>query len=702
MFDARAIALKYLDRGFTPLFISLGTKRPQFKNWPNVVPTRETIERQFNRPANVGIRTGDIHQDGSCLVAADIDREEHQLVVCVERAIGHAVPVKRGKKGCTFFFRLTEQIGSHKLYWNRDGKRTAAIDVLCRGAQTVVPPSSHPETMQPYQWIAGTPLEEMNYDDLPLLSPTVIDEIRGFCSREDDPIYALNHMEWLGVGGGGDTHGTCVSAVASMVARKWTDQDIQKRIQRAKREACERAGAPYNWPQADKVIQEWTDSCRDKKFDRVSAPQKGSHGSLAEAFLHDVRPNLLFDWDKKTWFGFTGTHWEPDHDPAVRHSIEQYLPPEGRNRAMVEGIERSLRDRPELRIAADAWDPAPHLLNTPAGTVDLRNGLMQSADPRDLITRCASVSPDFNFESSLWSSKLSEWFGAEPVELDYIQTLGGYTCSGETREHCLPLWIGPGGDGKSVITGAWANALGTYAGVATDTAFLDTRQSQHSEELAMLAGFRMVRVSEMSGRWREDRIKQVTGGESITASFKNAHLFTFVPRFKLHVTANEPPLLKSVGKDMNRRFHVIKFTRRVKDVDTALPEKLRAEASMILGWMIKGAQRYYDKGLVRSPAVEAATAEYFTDNDTTQQWIDQCAEIGEGFRVGQACVYESYRALMEAYGVRYIPTRVQFQNRLVAKGIIKKNAILTKGSDPVPALIGIRLKPEATGHGTDY
>ena len=515
MFDARALALGLHDRGFPPVFVSLGTKRPRHNNWSTAVQTRETIERQFNRPANVGIRTGDIHEDGSCLIAVDNDREEPQLVGCVESAIGQAVPVKRGKKGCTFIFRLTEQIGTHKIYWNRDGKRTAAIDVLCRGAQTVVPPSIHPDTMQPYLWIAGTPLEQMRYDELPLLSPTVIDEIRGFCSSEDDPIYALNHMEWLGVGGGGDTHGTCVAAVASMVARKWSDLDIQKRIQRAKREACERAGAPYNWPQAEKVIQEWTDSCRDKKFDHANAPRKVSHGSLAEAFLHDVRPHLLFDWDKRTWFGFTGTHWEPNHDPAVRHSIEQYLPPEARNRAMVDGIERSLRDRPELRIAADRWDPAPFLLNTPNGTVDLRTGEMQPADPRDLITRCTSVSPDFEFEDSLWALKVLEWRGPEKVEHDYLQTLAGYTCSGETREHCLPLWIGPGGDGKSVITGAWAYALGTYAGVATDTAFLDTRQSQHSEELAMLTGFRMVRVSEMSGLWREDRIRLVPVFHSI-------------------------------------------------------------------------------------------------------------------------------------------------------------------------------------------
>jgi hypothetical protein len=31
----------------------------------------------------------------------------------------------------------------------------------------------------------------------------------------------------------------------------------------------------------------------------------------------------------------------------------------------------------------------------------------------------------------------------------------------------------------------------------------------------------------------------------------------------------------------------------------------------------------------------------------------------------------------------------QFQNRLISKDIIKKNAVFTKGCAPVPALIGI-------------
>ncbi len=685
-------ALRHLELGYFPLWIAPAGKAPGAAGWQEMRPSRETIDRQFARPSNLGLRTGDVHADGSCLAAIDVDLDDAELIRAVEHAIGERVPTKQGKKGATYIIRLSEQIARRQLHLYRDGSKRQAIDILCRGSQTVVPPSIHPETKLPYRWIAGRSLDETPYDQLPLHSPTVIDEIAGFCKDADDPIFKLNDMEWKGVGGGGDTHEICLAAVASMVTRSWPDEDIHQRIARAKREACEASGEAYDWPQSHRVIQEWIDSARAKFGGQPAKSPKLSHGAIAVAFLKEVRPNIRYDWDKNQWYMFTGLYWEPNQAPSVRHAIEQYLPVQARYRATVDGVERSLRDRPELSAVSTDWDREPHLLNTPAGTIDLRDGTTRPASPADQITKCTTAGPDMDFHGSLWVRKLREWHGDETDELDYHQSLAGYLCTGETREHCLPLWIGPGGDGKSVITGAYANVLGTYAGVATDTAFQDTRHSQHSEELAMLCGYRMVRVAEISGLWKEDRIKQITGGESLTASFKHAHLFTFTPTFKLLVTANDAPRLRSVGKDMARRFHVYKFSKSIVEIDVALPEKLRAEAAKILGWMIEGARMYYAHGLPRSASVETATREYFLDNDTTKQWLEEYAEVGDDWRVSQQMAYESYTLFMEQNGHRHIPTRTAFQNRLIAMGYIKKNAVITKGGAPIPAIIGFRLR----------
>lgn len=270
MSEMQEIALALLAKGYVPLRLDPNNKAAMHNGWQIEIPTEESVKRNFARPSNLGIRCGDIQKDGTCLVAIDIDIEEAELIRCVERAIGIRVPVKRGRKGYTYFIRIDREVKSTKISWERNGKKIPAIDVIAKNAQTVIPPSVHPDTGMQYQWVTKQTLLNTDYRSLPVFGTSVLDEIRGFCKKAEDAIVALNDMVWNGVGGGGNTHDTCLTAVSSMVARKWTDEDIQSRVQRAKQEACERAGKPYDWPQAQKVIQEWIDSAREKKFDQTS------------------------------------------------------------------------------------------------------------------------------------------------------------------------------------------------------------------------------------------------------------------------------------------------------------------------------------------------------------------------------------------------------------------------------------------------
>ena len=296
----RDVALSFFKNGYIPLRIEPSEKMPRSQGWQVDTPNEEKIVRAFQRLSNLGIRLGDVMLDGTVLVAIDVDLDEHELIRCVERAIGTSVPVKRGKKGATYFVRMDREVKTHKISWVREGVKKAAIDVLARGAQTVVPPSIHPDTKEPYRWIAGGALHEVDIRTLPVFSDSLLDEIKGFCKNPDDAIYALNDMEWLGVGGGGNTHDICLAAVSSMVARTWSDADIQDRVARAKREACEFAGAVYDWPQAQKVIQEWIDSSRDKKFDVTSKKKAGGDVPLdiLNRYVYVIELDRLLDKNK--------------------------------------------------------------------------------------------------------------------------------------------------------------------------------------------------------------------------------------------------------------------------------------------------------------------------------------------------------------------------------------------------------------------
>ena len=173
----------------------------------------------------------------------------------------------------------------------------------------------------------------------PSFHGVLLTKIRGFCLNADDPIYALNDMEWRGVGGGGDTHEICHRAVASMVARHWPDSETQARIQRAKQEACETAGMPYNWSAAEKTIQEWIDSSRKKGFDQPAKSAKPSHGDFANLVLSKHRATIRRDKTRREWLTYNGKHWVDGATEEVKTLIRRCLSDDQVYRAVIDGTE---------------------------------------------------------------------------------------------------------------------------------------------------------------------------------------------------------------------------------------------------------------------------------------------------------------------------------------------------------------------------
>jgi putative DNA primase/helicase len=105
---------------------------------------------------------------------------------------------------------------------------------------------------------------------------------------------------------------------------------------------------------------------------------------------------------------------------------------------------------------------------------------------------------------------------------------------------------GPGGNGKSVFLNIVTSILQAYATTAAMDTFTSSNSDRHPTELAMLHGARMVTASETEeGRaWAESRIKQLTGGDKVSARFMRQDFFEFVPQFKLTIIGNHKPVLR--------------------------------------------------------------------------------------------------------------------------------------------------------------
>ena len=112
------------------------------------------------------------------VVAVDIDDET--LIEPILPVLPPALIAKRGRKGLTAFYRADEPLPS-KNYRTKD--RRGLLDFLSRGKQTVLPPTLHKDTGEPYRWITPATLCNTPLDTLPTFTSTHVAAMEAILAR---------------------------------------------------------------------------------------------------------------------------------------------------------------------------------------------------------------------------------------------------------------------------------------------------------------------------------------------------------------------------------------------------------------------------------------------------------------------------------------------------------------------------------------
>jgi putative DNA primase/helicase len=160
-----------------------------------------------------------------------------------------------------------------------------------------------------------------------------------------------------------------------------------------------------------------------------------------------------------------------------------------------------------------------------------------------------------------------------------------------------------------------------------------------------------VRIRDRGSRpWAEVRIKQLTGADTIRARFMRQDFFSYRPQFKLTITGNHKPILQNVDEAVTRRINMVPFLHKPTVVDKQLESKLRGEWPAILKWMIDGCLDWQKNGLVRSQAVLDATAQYFKDQNTLQQWVDECCACRRDYVDTNGSLFFSWTNFIKSRG----------------------------------------------------
>lgn len=313
----------------------------------------------------------------------------------------------------------------------------------------------------------------------------------------------------------------------------------------------------------------------------------------------------------------------------VEKNFMKHLKQSRSNRAKESMIKESQHRVP---ITPDQLDTHLSLLCTPNGIVNLKTGELKNHDKDKFITKITNCEFTDKIDHPLWDTFLNDTFGGDKELIHYIQKAIGYSLTGSTQEQCAFFCYGTGRNGKSTFLETISDTLGDYAtNIQPETIMVKPGTNGPTSDIARLKGARFVNCAEPNEgvRLNEGLIKQLTGGDKVTASKKYENEFEFYPEFKLWMSTNHKPVIRGTDVGIWRRICLIPFTVCIPEdkVDKLLKFKLQKELPGILKWAVDGCLMWQREGLKQPSAVAAATAEYRSEMDVISAFIAECCEI---------------------------------------------------------------------------
>ncbi len=407
---------------------------------------------------------------------------------------------------------------------------------------------------------------------------------------------------------------------------------------------------------------------RSKAVRDYTLDDMGNAARLTDAFSERIR----YSYVDKCWYYYDDRRWKRDDSGVVerladeiveemKHGLKGYLnqpgDPEELEKQYLKHLKYSRSNKGKKAMIAETMHHVPvtprefdsynNLLCTPNGVVHLRGGRLAAHDPGLYLTRITLCEFTDHMDCPRWKQFLEEIFQGDRALIRYVQKAVGYSLTGSTAEQCAFFCYGTGRNGKSTFLDVIQAMMGDYAvNIQPETIMVrHNAGGGASSDIARLRGARFVTSVEPNEgmRLNEGLIKQLTGGDTVTARFQYGQEFEFRPEFKLWMGTNHKPVIRGTDTGIWRRIHLIPFQVQIPEdkADKHLEMHLRQELPGILHWAVEGCQLWQSEGLDKPPVMLDALKEYKSEMDVVSAFLDACCIIGEG-REKPSDLYQAY------------------------------------------------------------
>jgi len=434
----------------------------------------------------------------------------------------------------------------------------------------------------------------------------------------------------------------------------------------------------------------------------------------AEAIVRTFGDRLRFDHKTGCWYIWQGNTWKVDEDGAVERLAIKTIRERLKKSANIDNEDLrkqeakwALHSESRYRIEAaiklasklnpitttiNKFNKNLWLLGCENGVIDIQTGMLVPGRSEDMISLSTEIWYDPQAKAPRWQQFLVEIFLGDEKLIDYIGRCVGYSLTGLTDEQIIFLLYGIGANGKSVFLNIIRALMGDYGANTSFQTFLASKYdgTKIPNDVAALVSKRLVTASEVkeSGRLNEERIKNMTGGDPITARFLHQDWFTYIPTYKVWLSVNHKPKVSDTTYSFWRRIRLIPFDA-IFDKDKAdqkLTEKLIKELPGILNWAIEGCLRWQEMGLEPSEKVIHATQQYQSEMNIVKQFLDENTILKEGASVAFSLLYADYCKWCEELNEKPMSNNM-FGRKMTELGFQKDRV----GTDRQRCYIGVSL-----------
>jgi putative DNA primase/helicase len=412
-------------------------------------------------------------------------------------------------------------------------------------------------------------------------------------------------------------------------------------------------------------------SSSDLDADEFMADAALTDTGNAECFQNEHGKDYRYNINNNQWLRWNDVIWSEDQSSSIDAAILSVIRRRQRVATSAETSQISdkarvlnylvrcenVRSRKDIKQAAqwlrefattiNQYDTDKYLASTLNGTLNLRDGSFYEAKRSDYISKQLGANYESDADCPRWKKFLNEIFDGNKELIRFMQKIVGYSLTGDVSEQKMFIFYGFGKNGKTVFINIISALFGDYAESASFKTFDADKQSENTNDLAMLNGRRFVSMIESAAdkKLNEPLVKLTTGGDRISCRFLHKEYFHYVPQFKLFLATNHKPVITQTDFGIWRRIVLIPFNQNFEGrEEDRLEETLKSELPGILNWALEGLKMWQAERLKPLPtAVTSATDKYKEESDTVKQWLDfQTIQIPQG-AIKSSAAYTNYK-----------------------------------------------------------